>query len=1263
MGETLEIRALNVNGIQCKKKRDQVFFELTKYNNSILLLQETHSSALDEKYYKNKWGPNTFFSHGSTQSKGVCTIVPKNFKGTSEIVYADLEGRILIIKLILENIEYIVCNIYAPISSMETEQINTLNTLNLELAEYSNSNIIIGGDWNVFFDNFLDKKSKSKSTNICPNHKYRDLLKSMLEEMELSDCWRVAHPNKRHFTCRSGKHGEGVTQTRIDMIIVKDSLLNSLTNAKIEPGYRSDHNYTTISLNLNKIKRGKGQWKFNNNLLKDHDYVHLIKNLLETEIKENIHYEDKGFLWDYLKMRIRTETMTYSGMKHKLKRDELKQLTDEISKLDIEYMDNPTDNTHQLLETAKKELENHNKELLAGSVFRSKCEWAEHGEKNSKFFLNLEKFNYSNKNITMLEINKKQVTDEKIILSEIKNYYEKLYSSNMTDHTKMENILEGIPRLTDTQKSLTKGLITYDECLKSLKSMKNGKTPGLDGISADFYKFFWIDISDIVLNSINNAFLKNEMSTEQRNGLITLSPKKNKLRTLLKNWRPITLLTVDYKLLAKSLALRLKKILPEYIDESQFGYVKDRYIGENIRCVIDLNTYCEKEKLDAYAIQIDFEKAFDSVNWDFMFYSLEQMNFDMEFIKWVKILYKNTTSCVANNGHKTEVFNLRRGVHQGCPLSALLFIILVQVLQFMLYKNDNISGITIGSKEIKILQMADDTTIFTTNLQDIPKILKVLKIFYEISGLKTNIDKTVAYKLGKSQVLNFPENYLGLKWSNDPFNLLGITIAEDETKSIKENFTKRIESIELLTRIWCGRNLSLKGKLSVINSILIPKLIYPCTLLDVPQETIQQVSKIIKNFFWNWKRPKIKLDVLIRTIVKGGIKYPCFECKIKSWKTLWAIRALKFESCNPLWVKVIDALLPKGVTLCYLLRCKPNKKILDKYCPDLPKFYKNIILNWSEINDFPNILSTDTIKNECIWLNRNITINNQPLYNQNALTKHLWFVSDIIDEENSFQNHVEINRIHGTKCTFLDMLQCRLTLPHLWKLILIGEGPENKTDLLLYNKLHRYQKLKSKDIYPLILEHNHDCTSLPNTQLFWQNKYNLNIENMEILYKLPYDTTKRTNLQALQYKILHKIINCNYWLHKITIKDSPQCRFCREDETVEHYFFGCKITKSFWYAFQTWWNTNTCTLENIEIFYEKDIILGYVREDKKYKVLNCCILIGKSMIYNQKSMEKNPDIYKFHCELKEFLAIETQISLNCNQLDVFQKEWGEILNI
>jgi hypothetical protein len=98
-----------------------------------------------------------------------------------------------------------------------------------------------------------------------------------------------------------------------------------------------------------------------------------------------------------------------------------------------------------------------------------------------------------------------------------------------------------------------------------------------------------------------------------------------------------------------------------------------------------------------------------------------------------------------------------------------------------------------------------------------------------------------------------------------------------------------------LTKIWSGRNLSIKGKLTIINSILIPKLIYPCTILEVPDEVISRAKESIKIFFWNWKRPKIKLDMLVRKIEKGGIKYPCMDCKIKSWKTLWAIRALKFE--------------------------------------------------------------------------------------------------------------------------------------------------------------------------------------------------------------------------------------------------------------------------------------------------------------------------------------------------------------------------------
>jgi exonuclease III len=117
MVEALKVRSLNVNGLQVKKKRDLVFKELTKYSSEILMLQETHSCALDERSYKVKWGNNVFFSHGTTQSKGICIIIPKDFKGDCEKNYSDLEGRLLVIKLTINKVEYIVGNIYAPVSS------------------------------------------------------------------------------------------------------------------------------------------------------------------------------------------------------------------------------------------------------------------------------------------------------------------------------------------------------------------------------------------------------------------------------------------------------------------------------------------------------------------------------------------------------------------------------------------------------------------------------------------------------------------------------------------------------------------------------------------------------------------------------------------------------------------------------------------------------------------------------------------------------------------------------------------------------------------------------------------------------------------------------------------------------------------------------------------------------------------------------------------------------------------------------------------
>jgi hypothetical protein len=168
---------------------------------------------------------------------------------------------------------------------------------------------------------------------------------------------------------------------------------------------------------------------------------------------------------------------------------------------------------------------------------------------------------------------------------------------------------------------------------------------------------------------------------------------------------------------------------------------------------------------------------------------------------------------------------------------------------------------------------------------------------------------------------------------------------------------------------------------------------------------------------------------------------------------------------------------------------------------------------------------------------------------------------------------------------------------------------------------------------------------------------------MKLAYTLPYKVTRLTTLQALQYKILHKIINVNYWLHKLKILDSPICRYCTKEETIEHFFFYCAITKQFWYAFLTWRKAGGNDYP--EMLEENDIILGYrMTELNETSTINCCILIGKKMIYDQKNFQKaQPDIYKFHCELKTVIEMDRQTCTKNNNLGTFNKNWGDLTNL
>ena len=192
-------------------------------------------------------------------------------------------------------------------------------------------------------------------------------------------------------------------------------------------------------------------------------------------------------------------------------------------------------------------------------------------------------------------------------------------------------------------------------------------------------------------------------------------------------------------------------------------------------------------------------------------------------IRWVETFYNDLTSCVLNNGICTPYFELQRGVRQGDPLSPYLFIIAAKILAVTIRSRQDIQGIMIGQEEFKLVQYADDLTLFVPNIECAELILQLLDRFTICSGLKVNHIKTEAMWIGSwRQNTATP---LGLRWSKC-VKALGIVFTYNDTDQLQKNFYDKLKDIRIQIRLWNCRGLSLFSKVTIIKSLLLPKMLY-----------------------------------------------------------------------------------------------------------------------------------------------------------------------------------------------------------------------------------------------------------------------------------------------------------------------------------------------------------------------------------------------------------------------------------------------------
>ena len=297
------------------------------------------------------------------------------------------------------------------------------------------------------------------------------------------------------------------------------------------------------------------------------------------------------------------------------------------------------------------------------------------------------------------------IKNETQVLDAIEKNFNDLYTSaSSATQEGYDNFIQELcfPKLSDEEGDELEGLLTYDECKQVLETFQNDKSPGEDGFTVEFYKFVFELLGHNLVESFNEAYEANELSISQRRGIITLIPKEDGSLLDLSNWRPITLLNVDCKIATKAIAKRIEASLPKLINSDQTGFIKGRYIGENIRLIMDIMEYTKTRNIPGVLVSLDFRKAFDSLEWPFIMRTLDVFDFGTSMKTWVSTVYTNIDSAALNNGFLTNWFRPSRGVPQGCPLSPCLFILSAEIMANKMRQDLHIKGIEILGKRIEI---------------------------------------------------------------------------------------------------------------------------------------------------------------------------------------------------------------------------------------------------------------------------------------------------------------------------------------------------------------------------------------------------------------------------------------------------------------------------------------------------------------------------------------------------------------------------------
>ena len=641
---TTNIVSLNTRGLRNQLKRRAVF-DLYRTKCDILCLQETHSCEADEKVWTTEWGGQVLFSHGTNNARGVMVLIRKNYAKVED-VYISPSGRNVQCVIKVHDVNFCLSVIYAPNTDSPAFFDEVFHS-----AFNKSSRVVIIGDFNTVMDTSIDRSSamQANTNNNLSTRRIHELK----DEMQMCDIWRVRNEQERRYSWF--RKGNGKQASRLDYAVISNGLKQQVHNSFYMCGLESDHSAYVLGVEFMWIDRGTGFWKLNTTLLYEKEYIESVNQILdETDnMSANIQPEQQ---WEIVKDRVKQFSINYARNRTNDERIAVSQLSEYISHTEDVY-DQLDQEGLKLLNTSKEELDELMKKRIRGVMFRSKAKWYVEGEKNTKYFYNLEKSRYNAKVCTRV-INSagQEISGQEDVLLAQAEFYQELYTSDRMCTFELHNQLEN--RLEGESVGTLEDQITDAEITDAVRGMKNGSCPGSDGLPAEFYKVFWTKIRRKLLSALTASFREKKLYGSTRMGILNLIPKGEKDTRFLKNLRPITLLNTDYKILEKTIANRMTPCLSELIHEDQKGFLPNRKIAANIRRILDIveETQAPGQEQEGLIMSCDFLKCFDRIEIVAVIKSMEYFGFSRILTDWVEIMYSGFELRIQNNGHFSPKF-------------------------------------------------------------------------------------------------------------------------------------------------------------------------------------------------------------------------------------------------------------------------------------------------------------------------------------------------------------------------------------------------------------------------------------------------------------------------------------------------------------------------------------------------------------------------------------------------------------------------------